>query len=172
MSCRLATYHPNRSHWNDGEIVVLKNNNRKENTMSILGRMVAERNKLLAEAKELDKAIALINKFKSTEQNVEPKKIATKNQKTTKGAIPALHVCVQEAILKYGRPVSREEIFQFLPSKGFTTKDFDPGKLAKYLWPKYVLSIPKDRKSGFWPAGKPIPEPSEWQETLKQVKVI
>ena len=135
--------------------------------MSTLERMLKERDRLLNEAKEIDKAIALMNKFKDTSEK-PTKKIQIKNNHTTKGGAAATLQCAKDALIKYGRPVTKQEILDLLPNKGYTTRDINLNNFSSYLHPHICGEGRGKKNCTYWYSDRPRPEPLAFVKDLHE----
>lgn len=136
--------------------------------MTTIERMKKERDRLLQEAKEIDKAIAIMNRFK--EKDAPAAKIEKPhNRSTTKGGGAVVLACAKELLIKTGRPLTREEILAHLPTKGYTRKDINVKNFSSYLSPHICGEGRGKANSTYWWKDRPRPEKEEWKGTLESL---
>ena len=138
--------------------------------MSTLDRMIKERNRLLAEAAKIDDAIKLINSFKDGDSSSSQKIKKVKGTRSTNmGLYAAVKECAKEAILKHGRPVTKEEILELLPNYGFSLNQVNMDHFPQMLYPKFCGQGAGVRNATIWYKGKPRPEAEERKKELQKV---
>ena len=139
--------------------------------MTALERMTKERDRLLAEANELTKAIELIEKFKEKGAIATPREIPLRKKRGGEGLRRALHQCAEEAISIYDRPVSREEVLSFLPAKGFTREQAIERGVMKCLGDRFKAEGTGAGSNGkIWYRDRLRPIMDEWKQELSKVK--
>ena len=136
--------------------------------MSALDRMTKERDRLLSEASKLTSAIDLINKFKEVE--APEKKVAkTRKRSPRNGLSSATKEAVRLAIGKYGRPVTPDEILEFVTVKGFTKQDVENSRLSKLIYPDFCGEGGGKALTTIWYKNKPRPEKEAWKQELEKI---
>lgn len=140
--------------------------------MTTLERMIRERDRLRAEAGEIDKAIKIMEKYKEPDKRTTPTKILGEKRRANRiGISPALKECVHRALIRHGRPVTKDEIFEFLPLLGFSKGDFRPEEFSTLVHPEYKGEGKGKRNPTIWYGDRPRPQLEEWKKSLTEIGV-
>lgn len=138
--------------------------------MSTLERMLKERDRLLAEAKKIDDAIQVLKSFQN-DSIPAPQKVKKERASRNSGIVQALRESFKDAIITHGRPVTREEVLQFLPKRGYAKTDIDNKQFSSYAYEYFSgEGIRGKRNTTYWFKDQPRPEKAEWKQELEKLK--
>lgn len=133
--------------------------NRKQHLLSILAD-----NKEWRELQKINSALKLIDEFtdddpedaKVTKLPMKPKRQYKRNGKISKST--AINEAIYDAIKKYNRPVTLQEIYEEVAKYGFSESDFGKNPAAHISNTRNTEFKMYRKHGGYWYKNEPIPE--------------